>query len=260
MKQNIKFLGIIPARFASSRLPGKPLLEIGGKPIIRHVYERASEVLPGAVLVATDDERIYDCVTGFGGLAVMTSPNHPSGTDRVREAYEKSETEAEVVINIQGDEPFISPEQIKAMMSAFDSPDTDIATTIIPLTESNATLEDLRNPNNVKAVKAGDGRLIYFSRSLVPYSRELKDEELLSSGRYYKHLGMYAYRGRVLREITELKESPLERIEKLEQLRWIEAGYTIRAVVSDWMTIGIDTAKDLEEAKAFYEKRLNGAD
>ena len=255
-----KFLGIIPARFASSRLPGKPLLEIGGKPVIRHVYERASEVLAGAVLVATDDKRIYDAVEAFGGRAVMTSPDHPSGTDRVREAYEKSGTEAEVVINIQGDEPFISPEQIRAMMGAFDTPDTDIATTIIPLTEANATLDDLRNPNNVKAVKAADGRLIYFSRSVVPYSRELKDEELLASGRYYKHLGMYAYRGRVLREITELKESPLERIEKLEQLRWIEAGYTIRAVLSERMTIGIDTAKDLEEAKAFYEKRLNGAD
>lgn len=251
-----KFLGIIPARYASSRLPGKPLLEIGGKPIIQHVYERASEALPGAVIVATDDERIFRAVETFGGNVVMTSPDHPSGTDRVREAYRKGGIEADVVINIQGDEPFISPLQIRAMMQAFEDESVDIATTIIPLTEGNSFLDELRNPNNVKAVKASDGRLVYFSRSVVPFSRDLRDDELLSSGRYFKHLGMYAYRSSVLEKITELPESPLEKSEKLEQLRWLEAGYRIQSVISDQKTIGIDTPGDLEEARAFYERWL----
>ena len=253
-----KFVGIIPARYASSRLPGKPLMEIGGKPIIRHVYERVREVLPGSVLVATDDERIMQAVRDFGGHAVMTSPDHASGTDRVYEAFAKSGYDADVVLNIQGDEPFISPDQIRAMMAAFDSAEVDIATTIIPFTTDNASPPDLSNPNNVKAVKAADGRIIYFSRSIVPFSRDLREGELLSSGRYYKHLGMYAYRAKVLSEITRLPESPLEKSERLEQLRWLEAGYRIQAVVSREMTIGIDTPSDLEEARTFYEKLLNG--
>lgn len=251
-----KFVGIIPARYASIRLPGKPLLEIGGRPVIQHVYERASKALPGRVVVATDDERILRAVEAFGGKAVMTSPEHPSGTDRVREAYDKSGIKADVVINIQGDEPFVSVNQITGIMAAFEDDAVDIATTVIPLSEANSSPDELRNPNNVKAVRALDGRVIYFSRSVVPFSRDLREDELLSSGRYFKHLGMYAYRTPVLEKITRLPESPLEKIEKLEQLRWLEAGYRIQAVVSDEKTIGIDTPKDLEEAKAFYEKRL----
>lgn len=251
-----KFVGIIPARYASSRLPGKPLLEIGGRPVIQHVYESASKVLPGRVVVATDDERILRAVEAFGGKAVMTSPDHPSGTDRVREAYAKSGIKADVVINIQGDEPFVSVNQITGIMAAFEDEGVDIATTVIPMSETNSSPDELRNPNNVKAVRASDGRVIYFSRSVVPFSRDLQENELLASGRYFKHLGMYAYRTTVLEKITRLPESPLEKIEKLEQLRWLEAGYRIQAVVSEEKTIGIDTPKDLEEAKAFYEKRL----
>ena len=243
---------VIPARYASSRLPGKPLLEIGGKPVVQHVFERASEALPGRVVVATDDDRILRAVESFGGRAVMTSPDHPSGTDRVWEAFGKCGLEAEVVVNLQGDEPFVSPRQIREVMAAFGDPETDIATTVIPLTAENSSPEELRNPNNVKAVLASDGRIIYFSRSVVPFSRGVAEEELLATGRYYKHLGMYAYRSAVLREITLLPESPLEKAERLEQLRWLEAGYRIRAVVSREKTIGIDTAEDLEAARDHF--------
>ena len=253
-----QFLGIIPARYASSRLPGKPLLEIGGRPVLRHVWERAGEALPGTLLVATDDERILRAVEAFGGEAVMTSPDHPSGTDRVLDAYRKSGRKADVIINIQGDEPFVSPDQIRSLMRAFDDPETDIATTVIPLTPDNAAPEELRNPNNVKAVLARDGRVIYFSRSVVPFARGVAETELLSTGRYFKHLGMYAYRAGVLAEITALPPSPLEETEKLEQLRWLEAGYRIRAVLSHDKTIGIDTPEDLEEARRFFAESSHG--
>lgn len=252
---NNSFLGIIPARYASSRLPGKPLLMIGDKPVIQHVYDRVSQVMGDRVLVATDDDRIRDCVESFGGRAVMTSPDQPSGTDRVREAYNLSGMETDVILNVQGDEPFVSPLQIESLMQVFEDTRVDIATTIIPLNEKNATLQDLNNPNNVKVVKDTSGRVIYFSRSPVPYVRGVEGDELLRIGAYFKHLGMYAYRTHVLESITELPVSPLEKLEKLEQLRWLEAGYMIQSVVSQEMTIGIDTEADLEEARRYFELR-----
>ncbi|MDE5845541.1 MAG: 3-deoxy-manno-octulosonate cytidylyltransferase [Muribaculaceae bacterium] len=246
-----KFIGIIPARYASGRLPGKPLLDIGGKPMIQRVFEQASKAL-GAdkVWVATDDQRIFDAVTAFGGQAVMTSENHRSGTDRIAEAASKIGADTDVVINIQGDEPFIDPEQIKLLANSFDSPETDIATLIRPVdpTEGFNHLED---PNKVKVVKAEDDSALYFSRSVIPYLRGVEKDKWVSTHQYFIHIGMYAYRTEVLKEITRLAPAPLEVAESLEQLRWISNGYTVKVSQTNRTTIGIDTAEDLEEARRY---------
>jgi len=241
------FIGIIPARYTSTRFPGKPLAEIGGKSMIQRVYEQALSVLD-CVFVATDDIRIAEAVNAFGGNVAMTSENHKSGTDRCFEAYEKTATNRKIVINIQGDEPFIQPAQIETICNCFDDPGTQIATIIKPFSLTDGETA-LFNPNSPKVVINKNMEAIYFSRSVIPYNRGCGTGEWLKSHTYYKHIGMYAYRADILREITQLPPSPLELAESLEQLRWLENGYRIKVGFSDVETIGIDTPEDWEKAK-----------
>lgn len=245
----MNFIGIIPARYASTRFPGKPLAMLGNKTVIEHVYSRASQVLAD-VAVATDDARIYDAVVAFGGRAVMTSDAHRSGTDRCCEAYANLKSDADVVINIQGDEPFIDPGQIQALMGCFDIPDTQIATLVRPF-DSAAGIQALENPNSPKVVLDNAGNAVYFSRSVIPYVRNFPKNEWPEKTRYYTHVGIYAYRADVLTQITRLPQSALEIAESLEQLRWLQNGFTIRTAVTTAPTIGIDTPADLERARAF---------
>lgn len=248
----LKFIGIIPARYASTRFPGKPLADLGGMTMIERVYRRVKEVLDD-VVVATDDERILRVVEDFGGCAVMTSENHRSGTDRCLEAYERVASQADVIVNIQGDEPFIDPEQIRRVMGCFDYPETGIATLVRPFPPERP-YGDLENPNTPKVVIGEDGNALMFSRSVIPYMRGIPKEEWPQSTRYYTHIGLYAYRAGILREITALPQSQLEMAESLEQLRWLQNGYAIRVAVSESRTIGIDTPEDLEMARKFLEK------
>ena len=262
----MKFIGIIPARYASTRFPGKPLADLGGKPMIQRVYEQAKQVLD-TVIVATDDQRIYDCVQSFGGEVVMTSPDHTCGTDRVYEAYQiytskllnSSELQTPsdtVVINIQGDEPFIQPDQIQALMDCFP---TEIATLVHLFTEKDSW-SDLANPNYVKVAIAREqtdnnpttmGRALYFSRSVIPYLRGIEQEEWLKQGQHFRHIGMYAYRADILQKITQIPPAPLEKVESLEQLRWLENGLTIRVALTHHASIGIDTPEDLQHALSY---------
>ena len=255
----MKFLAIIPARYASSRFPGKPLADLGGKPVIQRVYEQAKKVLD-TVIVATDDQRIYNCVKAFGGEVVMTSPDHTCGTDRVYEAYQHYCAtssvivipEETVVINIQGDEPFIQPDQVQALMNCFP---TEIATLVHPFTKDN-TLEDLQNPNYVKVAIAREynhsnttiGHAMYFSRNVIPYIRGAEATDWPQHEQHFRHLGMYAYRADILQKITQISPSPLEQLECLEQLRWLEHGLTIRVALTHHASIGIDTPEDLQRA------------
>lgn len=247
----MKFIAIIPARYGSSRFPGKPLAVLGGKPVIQHVVEQASRVL-SEVYVATDDERIRDAVTAFGGRAIMTRSDHKSGTDRIEEALEKSGSAADVVINIQGDEPFIHPSQIETVMSCFDDPRTQIATLGKPFTQMEAVV----NPNSPKIVTDVEGYALYFSRAVIPYVRGKEQSEWLQAFPYLKHIGLYAYRTDVLREITQLPQSSLELAESLEQLRWLQNGYKIRVGLTDVETVGIDTPDDLKRAEEYLVTRL----
>lgn len=246
----MKFIGIIPARFASTRFPGKPLAMLGGRTVIQRVYEQATAILEEAY-VATDDERIYQTVEQFGGRAVMTRPDHKSGTDRIEEAAEKIETQADVIINIQGDEPFIQQSQIETLMHLFDDPTTQIGT----LGKRFETIEAAQNPNSPKIVTDKRGFALYFSRSIIPYIRGKEQGEWLQHFPFLKHLGLYAYRREVLREVTLLPQSPLEIAESLEQLRWLENGYRIRVGLTDVETVGIDTPEDLQRAEAFLASR-----
>ena len=243
----MKFLAIIPARYASTRFPAKPLALLGGKPVIRRVYEQVAGVLDDAV-VATDNERIRDAVAAFGGKAVMTSPDHRSGTDRCREAFDKCGAEFDVVINVQGDEPFVRPEQIETLKHCFDDPATDIATLVKPFSPEDG-LAALENPNSPKVVLDAQSRALYFSRSVIPYLRGVERTEWLARHTFYKHIGIYAFRAGVLRAVTKLPQSPLELAESLEQLRWLQAGYRITTAVTDCETIGIDTPDDLRHAE-----------
>ena len=249
----LKFIVVIPARYASTRFPGKPLALLGGKPVIQHVYEQVSGVVEN-VVVATDDERIYEAVEAFGGRVVMTSTNHKSGTDRCWEAYQKQGEEYDVVINVQGDEPFIAHSQLRAIMDCFNDETTDIATLVKPFTEEDG-IEALENPNSPKVVLDKQSRAIYFSRSVIPYLRGVEREQWLKKHTYYKHIGMYAFRADVLRQVTSLEQSPLELAESLEQLRWLENGYKIGVGISDVETVGIDTPEDLQKAEEFLKKR-----
>lgn len=246
----MKFIGIIPARFASTRFPGKPLAMLGGRTVIQRVYEQATAILEEAY-VATDDERIYQTVEQFGGRAVMTRPDHKSGTDRIEEAAEKIGTQADVIINIQGDEPFIQQSQIETLMHLFDDPTTQIGT----LGKRFETIEAAQNPNSPKIVTDKRGFALYFSRSIIPYIRGKEQGEWLQHFPFLKHLGLYAYRREVLREVTLLPQSPLEIAESLEQLRWLENGYRIRVGFTDVETVGIDTPEDLQRAEAFLASR-----
>lgn len=250
----MNFLAIIPARYASTRFPGKPLARLGGKPVIQRVYEQVAGVLDDAV-VATDDERIRDAVRAFGGRVEMTSPDHRSGTDRCREAYDRLGAEYDVVVNVQGDEPFIRPSQLEAVKRCFDDPATDIATLVKPFTEADG-LAALENPNSPKVVLDAQSRAIYFSRSVIPYLRGVPREEWLARHTFYKHIGLYAFRADVLRAVTALPQSPLELAESLEQLRWLENGYKIGVGISEVETIGIDTPEDLEKAERFLDSQF----
>ena len=248
---------LIPARYASTRFPGKPLAEIGGKPMIQHVVEKAQLVSQDA-FVATDDQRIYDRVVGFGGKVVMTSADHKSGTDRCCEAYRHIVADYrktyDVVVNIQGDEPFIQPSQLNAVKACFEDPTTQIATLVKPFTadEPFAVLENVNSP---KVVLNKNWNALYFSRSIIPFQRNADKEDWLKGHTYYKHIGLYAYRTEVLKEITALPQSSLELAESLEQLRWLENGYKIKVGISDVETIGIDTPQDLKHAEEFLKNR-----
>lgn len=248
----MKFIAIIPARYASTRFPAKPLAMLGGKPVIRRVYEQVAGVLDDAV-VATDDRRIYDAIAAFGGKVVMTSTEHRSGTDRCWEAYLKQNLKYDVVLNVQGDEPFIRASQLETLKRCFDDPATDIATLVKPFTEADG-LAALENPNSPKVVLDARSRAIYFSRSVIPYLRGVERTEWLARHTFYKHIGLYAFRTEVLRAVTSLPPSPLEKAESLEQLRWLENGYKIGVGITDVETIGIDTPEDLEKAEAFLMK------
>ncbi|MDY6318209.1 MAG: 3-deoxy-manno-octulosonate cytidylyltransferase [Prevotella sp.] len=239
-----EFIGIIPARYSSTRFPGKPLSILGGKPVIQRVYEQTSKVLNN-VCVATDDERIYNKVIEFGGNAVMTRADHKSGTDRIAEAYEKIGKPYKVVINIQGDEPFIHPEQIESVMACFDDKDVEIAT----LGKRFTSMEAVQNPNSPKIVVDNRGFAMYFSRSVIPFVRGVEEGEWLGRYPFLKHLGLYAYRVDVLKAITALPQSSLEKAESLEQLRWLQNGFRIKVAETEFETVGIDTPEDLKRAE-----------
>ena len=249
----MKFLAIIPARYASTRFPAKPLALLGGKPVIQHVYERVSKVL-NDVIVATDDKRIHDVVEAFGGRVVMTSTEHRTGTDRCLEAYNNYGIEADVVINVQGDEPFIAEDQIKQLMQCFDNPQTDIATLIKPFPASTP-FDVITNPNTPKAIINPQGQAVYFSRSVVPYMRGREKNEWTSLHTYYKHIGIYAYRVEIVKQITQMPQTPLELAESLEQLRWLENRLTIQTAITNIETIGIDTPEDLLKAEQYLQQK-----
>ena len=247
----MKFTAIIPARYASTRFPGKPLAILGGKTVIQRVYEQAVSVLDDAY-VATDDERILQTVEAFGGRAVMTRSDHKSGTDRIEEAATKIGTTADVIINIQGDEPFIHPSQIETLCHLFDDPQTQIGT----LGKRFESMEAVENPNSPKIVTDVKGFALYFSRSVIPFIRGRQRDEWFGQYPFLKHLGIYAYRREVLAEITRLPQSPLELAESLEQLRWLQNGYRIRVGETDVETVGIDTPEDLQRAEQFLMNKL----
>ncbi len=244
----MKFIGIIPARYASSRFPGKPLADMKGKPMIQRVYEQVSLVLDN-VCVATDHPDIENAVKAFGGRVVRSLKEHPSGTDRCCEAYHLLGGNEDVVINIQGDEPFIKPEQIRAIISCFDNPDTEIAT-LVRVFDPAEGWEALSNPNSPKVILNNQSEAIAFSRSVIPYLRNVDKEEWLARHTYYKHIGMYAFKAATLDAITRLPQSSLEVAESLEQMRWIENGYRIKVAVTTQETIGIDTPDDMARAIA----------
>ena len=247
----MKYIGIIPARYASTRFPGKPLALLGGKPVIQRVYEQVASLLD-ATYVATDNDRIYNAVQQFGGRAIMTSPTHKSGTDRIEEAMQKIGGDYDVVVNIQGDEPFVRREQIEALCACFTDPTTQIATLGKPFD----SMEAVENPNSPKIVVDNNGFALYFSRSIIPFVRNKEKKDWLEAYPYLKHLGLYAYRREVLSEITRLPQSSLEIAESLEQLRWLQNGYRIRVGITEQETVGIDTPEDLERAEEFLQNRL----
>lgn len=247
----MKFIGIIPARYASTRFPGKPLALLGGKPVIQHVYEKVAAVLEAAY-VATDDERIYDAVKSFGGQVVMTRTDHKSGTDRIEEAIEKIGGEWDVVVNVQGDEPFVAKSQLDTICHCFDDPTTQIATLGKPF----ESMEAVQNPNSPKIVVDNMGFAMYFSRSVIPYVRGKEKSSWLTHYPFLKHLGIYAYRKDVLRQVTQLPQSSLEIAESLEQLRWLQNGFKIKVGTTDVETVGIDTPQDLKRAEEFLKTQL----
>ena len=239
----MKILGIIPARYASSRFPGKPLVDIAGKSMIRRVYEQAKKCDNLAeVIVATDDERIFNHVTAFGGVAVMTSEDHASGTDRCAEVASKHPG-YDIIINIQGDEPYIDPEQITKLAACFSDTDTQIATLI----KKMQGVEELLNFNSPKVIINKRAEAIYFSRTALPHVRGQEPKEWLSHFTYFKHIGIYGYRADILQQITKLPISSLEKAESLEQLRWIENGYRIKVAETELETHAIDTPEDLKK-------------
>ncbi len=244
----MKFIAIIPARYGSTRFPGKPLININGKSMVHNVYLQASKVFD-KVYIATDDERILREVLSFGGKAILTLKKHKSGTDRCAEAIEKIEilenNTFEIVINIQGDEPFIKTEQLNEIKKCFKYKKTQIATLVKPINNK----DDIFNPHKPKVVISKNNEAIYFSRSPIPYLRGQKDFKWVSKHLYYKHIGLYGYRTEILKNITKLPISPLEKAESLEQLRWLENGYKIKIGYTEHESISIDTPKDIEKIR-----------
>ncbi|KXB40604.1 3-deoxy-D-manno-octulosonate cytidylyltransferase [Bacteroidales bacterium KA00344] len=245
----MEIIAIIPARYASTRFPGKPLAKLAGKPVIQHVYEKVTQTLPDT-WVATDDQRIYETVEDFGGKAIMTRPDHKSGTDRIQEAVDKIGTKADIIVNIQGDEPFIQTSQIETICKLFEDPNTEIATIGKYFTDTQALI----NPNSPKIVTDINGFALYFSRSAIPFIRGIDKDLWLQHFKFIKHLGIYAYQRNVLKAITQLPQSPLEMAESLEQLRWLQNGYRIKVGLTDIETIGIDTPEDLIRAEKYLKK------
>ncbi len=243
----MQFTGIIPARYASTRFPGKPLVTIRGVSMIRRVYEQALKATSlSHVMVATDDQRIFDHVSSFGKV-VMTSPHHPSGTDRCFEAATRLQDElkisaSDVIVNIQGDEPFVQPEQIEELCRCFERKEVSLATLIKKISEN----EDVFNENIVKVVSDQQGRALYFSRSPIPFLRGAKKDDYLKNHAYFRHIGMYAYKMKVLEQITKLAPSSLEQAESLEQLRWLQNGFDLHVRETFFDSQGIDTPGDLE--------------
>ncbi len=242
--RNMKPIVIIPARYGSTRFPGKPLVKIKGKTMIQRVYEQAKQVIDD-VWVATDDLRIESAVAKFGGQSVMTSSKHVSGTDRIAEAFSLIENNEDfsIVINIQGDEPFIEPSQIEQLYKLCSDPKAQIATLIKKIT----AVDDLFNPNKPKVIRDVFDNAIYFSRSPIPFFRDLDKVQWHTKHTYYKHIGVYAYKSAILKEITNLIPTKLEKVENLEQLRWIENRYTIKTGITQYENLSVDTEDDLNE-------------
>ncbi len=246
-------IGFIPSRFASTRFPGKPLVDISGKTMIQRVYEQAVKAeLLDHVYVATDNQNIFDHVLDFGGSAIITSEEHKSGTDRCMEAVESLEDEIDVVINIQGDEPFINPGQIDELVSCFSDDSVELATLIKKI----VNWKDIFNENRPKVIIDENSNAIYFSRSPIPYQLAKKNEDWLNDHRYYKHIGMYGYRTKTLKKITSLEQSSLEIAESLEQLRWIQNGFAIRTAETTFESWSIDTPQDLDEILKKFDDQL----
>ena len=248
----MRIAAIIPARYHSTRLPAKPLQKLGGKSIIEWVYHAVKAVIED-VVVATDDVRIAEEVERFGGCAIMTSKAHRSGTDRCAEALTKMGSDYDVVINVQGDEPFIRREHIEALIECFNNPETEIATLAKPMTSAE-DVADIHNPNSVKVVTDLRGRALYFSRAAIPYQRDVEQSEWSKHHTYLKHIGVYAFRAQTLKAVTSLDTSSLEQTEKLEQLRWLEHGYYISVAKTPYATMGIDTPEDLQRAEEMLTK------
>lgn len=248
----MKFVGIIPARYASTRFPGKPLADIFGKPMIQHVYERASQVFD-TVVVATDDDRISQAVTHFGGRVVMTATTHRTGTDRCYEAYTKLAEPFDVVVNIQGDEPFIAIEQMESLKKCFTANDVQIATLVKPFAP-DTTWNELQNPNTPKVLVDAHSEAIYFSRSVVPYMRGVQPDQWAAAHTFYKHIGIYAYRADVLARITHMPQGVLEQCESLEQLRWLENGLRIKVAVTTAENYSVDTPDDLAKILQLHKQ------
>ncbi len=252
---SMRYLGIIPARYASTRFPGKPVAIIAGKPMVQWVYERAGKLFDD-LYVATDDARIANVVKSFGGKYVLTLDKHRSGTDRCAEALETIEKNTaehfDVVVNIQGDEPFIQTDQLSLLVESFQHKDIEIAT----LVKQIDSREDVFNPSKPKVVVSETGKALYFSRSPIPYLRDEDQSIWVAKHKYYKHIGLYAYRSDVLKEICQLSQSPLELAESLEQLRWLENGYHIHASETDVESISVDTPEDLKKAEEWASRSL----
>lgn len=257
----MKVLIVIPSRYASTRFPGKPLALLGGETVVSRVWHRAKQV-PGVadVIVATDDQRIFDHVTDFGGegAAMMTAETHQSGTDRCGEVMRRLEAKGQhydVIINVQGDEPFMDPGQIEDLISCFNAPEVQIAT----LATRFHTTDELLSPNNAKLVVSNDGFAMYFSRHAIPYCRGVEQNQWLESAPYLKHVGIYAFRSETLAEVCQMQPSTLEKCEKLEQLRWLGAGYRIKVCLTDHSNVGIDTPEDLAEAEQMLKSELKNS-
>jgi len=249
----LKVLAVIPARFASTRFPGKPLALIKGKTMLQRVYEQAKKATAvNQIIIATDHDDIANLATQFGAEVMMTRQDHASGTDRIAEVVSRLTTTFDVIVNIQGDEPFILPAQINQLAEAFSDSSIDIATMIKPV----SCVQEYESPDVVKAVIAENGNALYFSRLPIPFFRKEKNEQKIIDTAY-KHLGMYAYRSSVIKTIAALPVSVLEEAEQLEQLRWLQNGYTIRTIITDAETIAVDSPADLVKAENYLDRKTN---